>query len=482
MILCELFPYASVVYDIFMILYTLTIVGTIVIILSENRNPLKSLGWATILVLMPIVGILLYLLFGRRLKHRHMISRKKLRKLRSDNKFTEESPTQQFSDGNKQQAHLAEELTDTPIYKGNNVEIFTDGKSKFEALLNDIAQAKHFVHLQYYIIENDATGRRLSELLIAKAKEGVNVRILYDHVGSYTINAAFFKHLRKNGVEASPFLKITFTSIFTRLNWRNHRKIVVIDGNVGYIGGMNIADRYVTGGRNNTPWRDTHLRITGPAVIGLFNTFAIDWNYMNRKLLTMSSENITTATPMSDGDAVQIVASGPNDLWNGNSFVVLRAIMLAKKRLYIQTPYFLPNDALLKALQVAALSGVDVKVMIPRRTDSVILRHASGSYIKECLLAGIKIYLYDDAMLHSKVVIVDDDFVTAGSSNFDFRSFEHNFECNALVYSTSFNRRMLDIFLQDQRHSTRLILSHWRRRPVTIKAFESLARLLAPIL
>lgn len=480
MFLAELFPYDYIVYDIFIVLYILTIVGTISVIVGENRNPVKSLAWATVLVLLPIAGMVLYLFFGRSLKNRTMISHKKMRKLHmgkhargANNDFAP------LASEDKMQAHMAHTIAHATLYSGNNVEVFTDGASKFDALKRDIASAKLYIHIQYYIIEDDQLGREIANMLIDKAQQGVKVRVIYDHVGSYTTDSALFKRLRRGGVEAHPFLKVTFTTIAARLNWRNHRKLVVIDGNVGYIGGMNIADRYVTGTRDRKPWRDTHLRITGPAVKGLHNSFAVDWNFMNRKLLTMPE----AITPSPTGNmGVQIVASGPTDLWNGNSFVVLRAISTAKKCLFIQTPYFVPSDSLLKALQLAALSGVDVRVMIPRRTDSTILRHASGSYIKECLLSGIKIYLYDDAMMHAKVIIADDHFVSAGSSNFDFRSFEHNFECNALIYSQDFNRKMKDIFIEDQHRSTRLILSHWKRRPLATKAIESLARLFAPIL
>lgn len=478
MVLAELFPYAHIVYDIFMVLYVITIVATISVIVGENRNPVKSLAWATILVLLPVAGIVLYLFFGRSLRNHPLISRKKRRKLNKRNS-SEITGTPHLTDENKHQVHLAHTLVQARYYEGNDVEVFTDGKSKFEALKRDITAARDYIHIQYYIIENDNLGRELADMLIDKARQGVKVRVIYDHVGSYTTNSALFKRLRQGGVEAHPFLKVTFTSFAARLNWRNHRKVTVIDGTVGYIGGMNIADRYVTGDKGKNPWRDTHLRITGPAVKGLHNSFAIDWNFMNHTLLKMPE----TVTPAPTGNmGVQIVPSGPTDTWNGNSFVVLRAISMAKKSLFIQTPYFLPSDSLLKALQTAALSGVDVRVMIPRRTDSVLLRYASGSYIKECLLAGIKIYLYDDAMMHAKVLIMDDEFVTAGSSNFDFRSFEHNFECNALIYSTEFNHKMKELFLEDQRKSTRLILTHWKRRPLTVKALESLCRLLAPIL
>ncbi len=477
MILAELFPYADVVYDIFMVLYGISVVATLVVIVSENRNPVKSLAWATVLVLLPVVGIVLYMVFGRSLRNRSMISHKKMRKLHMTHDHKDIDAATQLSPQSQQQARMASTISHAHLYTGNTVEVFTDGASKFARLKQDIEQAQHYIHIQYYIINDDTLGRDIAQLLIARAQQGVKVRVIYDHIGSYTFSSALFKYMKRGGVEAHPFLKVTFTTLAARLNWRNHRKVVVIDGKVGYIGGMNIADRYVTGSRGHKPWRDTHLRITGPAVEGLHNSFAVDWNFMEHALLTLPEQ------PQPTGNvSMQIVPSGPTDAWNGNQFALLRAISAARKCIYIQTPYFVPSDSLLKALKMAALSGVDVRVMIPRRTDSVILRHASGSYIKESLLAGIKIYHYDDAMLHAKVVIADDELVSAGSSNFDFRSFEHNFECNALIYDRDFNRKMKDIFIDDQHRCTRLILSHWKRRPITVKAFESLARLLAPIL
>ncbi|MCQ2288205.1 MAG: cardiolipin synthase [Muribaculaceae bacterium] len=477
MVLAEIFPYAHVLYNVLMVLYVLTIVGTIVVILSENRNPVKSLAWATVLILMPLAGIILYAFFGRNFRNRKRIPRKRWRKLHPGHGRVHDDS---LKGDQVLQARLASTLAETPCYEGNSIDVYTDGQSKFDALMRDIQAATSFIYIQYYIIENDNLGKALAQALVEKVKQGVSVRLIYDHVGSYSINSAFFSRLRKEGIEAHPFLKVTFTTFAARLNWRNHRKVVVIDGTVGYVGGMNVADRYVTGDKHGAPWRDTHLRITGPAVVALHNSFAVDWYYMKRNLLTLPYN--TVAPPVTGDYKVQIVASGPTDKWNSMYYVVLQAIARAKKSLYIQTPYFLPSESLLNALQVAALSGVDVRLMIPRRTDSAVLRYASGSYIKECLLAGIKIYVYDDAMLHSKVIIVDDDFVTTGSSNFDFRSFEHNFECNALVYSNEFNRHMKSIFIDDQHRCTRLILSHWRRRRITTKAMESVARLLAPIL
>ena len=286
--------------------------------------------------------------------------------------------------------------------------------------------------------------------------------------------------MKKEGIEVYPFLKVTFPEFANRVNWRNHRKLVVIDGRVGYVGGMNIADRYVTGENGQPAWRDTHLPIEGEAVAGLQYSFAVDWNFMNRELLKETTVHFVPNEEFSDG--MQMMTGGPTDLWNNLSFVLLRAIGSAKRRVWIQTPYFLPNDSLLKALQVASLSKIDVQLMIPRKPDSKLLRYATYSYVKECLLAGIKVFFYEASMLHSKMVIVDDDFVTTGSTNFDFRSLEHNFECNVLVYGRNFNSRMSAIFEDDKENAKRISLVNWHRRPLGQKVLESMSRLLSPIL
>jgi len=481
MLLAELFPYAHVVYDIFMLLYFITVLTVIGVVLSENRNPVKSLAWVSVLVLLPIVGLILYLLFGRSLKGVHMISRQGLEQLRKQFKYRNvEINSLELSDNSKQIIKLVNSLTTPHLFVGNHIDIYTAGKDKFAQLKKDLSAAKRYIHLQYFIIENDEIGHAIRDILEAKVAEGVTVRVLYDDLGSFTWNPVFFNHMRKAGVAAHPFMKLSPTNFANRLNWRNHRKIVVIDGEIGYIGGMNIADRYVTPKGKHDPWRDTHLRVTGEAVAALQYSFAIDWNFMERTVLTETAMHYDEK-PQQD-DVMQVLGSGPTSDWNNLSMVFLKAISSAKRTIFIQTPYFLPNDGLLAALQSAALAKVDVRIMIPRKPDSWMLRLASNSYIKSCLQAGIRIYFYEPTMLHSKVMIIDDELVTTGSTNFDFRSLEHNFECNAFIYSHSFCSRMKEIFFEDQHHCTRIILSHWKRRSVVLKALESIVRLFSPIL
>ena len=482
MFLAELFPYANVVYNILMVLYVLTVLTVIVVVLSENRNPVKSMAWVLVLLLLPVVGLVIYLIFGRSLKGMSLISRSHLRELRRMSDLPDASDQgRDLSDDSRQIISLVNKLVGPHLFVGNDIEVFTAGSDKFEALKRDIASARDYIHVQYFIIENDSTGAELIRLLMDKAREGVNVRILYDYVGSFYVGARVLKRMRDAGIEVHPFLKLTFMQFAFRVNWRNHRKIVVVDGRVGYLGGMNIADRYVIGDKKWKPWRDTHLRITGEAVAALQYSFAIDWDFTTRDLLTSPTMHYA-ASPASPDYLMQMMSSGPTNRWNNISIVFFKAITLAKRCVYIQTPYFLPSESLLKALQSAALADIDVRLMIPRQSDSAMLRLATGSYMKECLLSGIKIYFYEPTIMHAKVLIVDDEFVTTGSTNFDFRSFEHNFEFNTLVYSKEFNHKMKTVFEKDIEQCTRLLLSKWKQRPLVQKALESVVRLISPIL
>lgn len=482
MILAELFPYSRL---IFTILYGITAVAIVGVVVSENRNPVKTLAWITVLVLLPVAGIVLYIFFGRSLKHVRMISRKKRRKLikRDDIKHLMQSQSAAHDELPikwQQMIKLVNSIQGSPYLANNEVQIFTNGRDKFEAYKRDLLLARNYIHIQYYIIENDNIGNEIATILKQKVQEGVKVRVLYDHVGSFHFDMSYFKKLRRAGVDVYPFMKITFPEFANRINWRNHRKITVIDGEVGYIGGMNIADRYVTGGKMGH-WRDTHLRVKGDVVAAMQVSFAIDWNFMKRELIEESVPVVDPAS-ISDPVGVQLVTGGPTSQWGNMAFVFQKAIENARKSIYIQTPYFLPSDSLLKALQVAALSKVDVRLMIPRKPDSFLLRYASYSYVKQCLDAGIKIYFYEPGMLHAKVVVIDDEFVTTGSTNFDFRSFEHNFEGNLLLYSKDFNQRMTRIMHDDMMQSTRISLRAWRRRSMWQKALESLTRLFGPLL
>lgn len=466
--------------EIVFLLYGVTIVSIIVIVVSENRNPVKSLAWVTVLLLLPMFGIVLYLFFGRNIQNQRKLSRRNRRRLkkrapRSNISFRDLD----LSDESLQQIRLAHSLAGAQVYTGNAVEVYTSGAEKFKRLKADLLAAKRYINLEYYIFENDRIGSEIAEILIEKALAGVKVRVIYDHVGSFSVKTRFFKKMRKAGIEVYPFFEVTFPQLGTRINWRNHRKMCIIDGEIGYIGGINIADRYIDGGRKFASWRDTHVRVEGAIVSALQFSFAIDWHFMGQELI---DEDMSGQHEMPGNVTAQLLTSGPTSQWSNISLMFHKAICNAKRRIYIQTPYFLPTDALLKGLVTAALAGVDVRILMPRHSDSRMIDNASASYITECLRAGIKIYFYEAGMLHSKLIIVDDDFVTIGSTNFDFRSFEHNFEGNLFFYSREFNEQMVNIYRNDLRNSTRILPEQWKRRPLYRRAVESMVRLLSPIL
>ena len=461
----------------------LNIVSTIIII-SENRNPVKSIAWISVLILLPVVGFIFYLFFGREQRSQRMISRKSKRKLErlvNDSITISKEDVNNFNDSIKHLLFLGNKLTRALVTLNNNIEIFTSGKDKYYNLFRDIKNAKSFVHVQYYIIDDDNVGNELKQLLTEKAKQGVEVRVLYDDVGCWSWNEKrFFNEMISAGIEAKPFFKVTFPQLANKLNYRNHRKIVIIDGYIGYIGGMNVADRYIVGDKLGV-WRDTHIKIVGEAVRELQSIFMVDWNFTTKELLD-ESNYFPKERYEKGGATIQLLTSGPLDEHKAIYLMFTKLISNAKERVYIQTPYFLPNSVTANALKVAALSGVDVRIMIPERSDSKLLQYATNSYIKEMLKSNVKIYFYQKGFLHAKALIVDDEITSIGSTNFDLRSFEQNFEINAFVFDKEFNRRYSEIFATDIKDCKRISLKTWNQRSFLSKATESITRLFSPVL
>lgn len=462
--------------------YAVTILSCIVVVLSENRNPIRSIAWVIALLFLPGIGLVFYLFFGRSLKGQHIISRHNKRRILSGLRPPKiDLDSQDLSGEERNLIKLSRNLCSAFYTVNNDIEIFTIGRDKFASLKRDLKEARNSIYLQYYIFSDDALGQEIANILIDKAKEGVEVKVIYDHVGSFSARNRFFRRMAENGVETHPFFKVTFPQLANRINWRNHRKIVVIDNVIGYIGGMNIADRYEKGTEEGAAWRDTHFRLRGDIVESLAYSFLLDWNFRNpEEPESLPIKKATTGLKNSVG--MQLVTSGPMNDYDNLALCFLKAISGATRSVYIQTPYFLPTDGLLHALEAASLSGVDVRIMIPRKSDSLMLQYASFSYITQCLKAGIKVYLYNPGMLHAKAMIIDDNFVTAGSTNFDFRSFENNFECNLLVYDRAFNRKMKDIFFSDMEKCSKIRYKEWRQRPRLHRTMESILRLVSPIL
>jgi cardiolipin synthase len=370
--------------------------------------------------------------------------------------------------------HLLNHRKEAVVLQGSQVEIFIDGQSKFDALIRDIQAAYHHIHIQYYIFEDDTIGRKIQSLLIQKAKQGVKIRILYDDVANWKVKNAFFEQMEAAGIETTPFLKVRFPLLTSKVNYRNHRKIVVIDGKTGYIGGMNIADRYLS-----PAWRDTHLRVAGRGALGMQSAFLIDWYSSGKELITESA--YFPQLPVFTGNLMQIVTGSPISPQRTLLQASIHIITRANKYVYIQTPYFLPEDSLVQALQLASMSGVDVRLMVPDKSDSRFVGIAARSYYEDMMRTGIKIYALKDAFLHAKVIVCDDFISVAGSANMDFRSFEHNFEINAYLYDKNLAIQMKDIFLNDQSRCMQILLKDWKKRPVMKKLWESILRLFSPL-
>jgi cardiolipin synthase len=479
---------------IFIALYSITIMGLVLLILLENRNPLKTIPWVIVLILVPGIGLIFYYFFGRDNRRLRMITRRVHKRFRKQLKINvkphniNETPSNYIP-----LANLLKKSNYSAYFTGGDISVFTNGSEKFDNLLRDLAAAKHHIHLQYYIFSNDVIGNKVKNALIAKAIEGVKIRILYDDVGSWGTKKSFFKEMEDAGIEVHPYLEVLFPILASKVNYRNHRKVVVIDGTIGYMGGMNIADRYVSGNELGQ-WRDTHYRITGSCVYGLQASFLLDWYAINNEIIkgreyyhppTDISHNQYDKTNNNTDRSylkIQLLLSGPTNQWLTLMQAYMFCITNAKRYIFIQTPYFLPTEALNQALSMAALAGIDVRLMLPERSDTLSAQMATFSYIDRMLESGVRVYLFNNGFLHSKMLLSDDMLTCFGSSNFDFRSFEHNFEINAFVYQQEFAMKMKDVFINDTKNCRELVYAEWRKRPLSRRLTESFMRLFAPLL
>jgi len=462
------------------IVYFVLVIGTIVVVILDNRNPVKTMAWVLVLVFLPIVGLVFYFFFGRSQRRVRLIEKKSYGSLLKKPLAEYMSQDVCTLPGDYDRLIRFFRQTNQAFpFEGNRIEIYTNGYTKLQSLLRELRKARTHIHLQYYIFEDDAVGRIVKDALLEKAREGVEIRVLYDDVGSWKVPNHFYEEMREAGIEVRSFLKVRFPLFTSRVNYRNHRKIVVIDGRIGFVGGMNLAERYVKG-MSWGIWRDTHLLIEGKAVHGLQTSFLMDWYFVDRTLIT-SSCYFPRIGPVGSS-LIQIVTSQPIGPWKEIMQGLEMALLSAKKYFFMQTPYFLPTETLLTAMQNAALSGVDIRLMLPERADSTITHWASFSYLSDVLRAGVKVYLYRKGFLHSKLMVSDDMLSTVGSTNLDFRSFEHNFEVNAFIYDMEIALQMKEIFLEDQRACAQIYLKSWKKRPFREKVIESVMRVFSPLL
>ncbi|MBS5552486.1 MAG: cardiolipin synthase [Bacteroides sp.] len=472
--------WSNVFVTFFYLIYFAVVITTIFVVILDNRNPIKTMAWILVLFFLPVVGLLFYLFFGRSTRKEQLITKKGYARL--SKRPMMEYQTQESLAGNVSKQRLVSFFTQVNsalTFEGNQVEFYTNGYSMIQSMIRELSRARHHIHLEYYIFEDDAVGRLLRDVLIDRARAGVKVRVLYDDVGCWKVDHAFYEQMLCEGIEVQGFLKVRFPQFTSKVNYRNHRKLTIIDGEVGFIGGMNIAERYLKGVSWGS-WRDTQVKLSGKAVYGLQTAFLTDWYAVDRSLIT--SAEYFPAMPSRGETIAQIVTSDPVGEWKDIMQGLMMAICSARHYFYVQSPYFVPTEQIKTALQTAALSGVDVRLMLPKRADTWLIHESSLSYLEDMMKAGVKIYLYRRGFLHSKLMVCDDELSTVGSTNMDFRSFEHNFEANAFFYDKMTALAIKNIFLEDQKHCLLLSSKIWNKRSWKNKVIESVVRLLAPLL
>lgn len=470
----------SIITIAIVVLYVYTLVTTISVLLLENRNPAKSLSWVLMLLFLPGLGLLFYLIFGQNMRKQKIISRKTFR---SSNAYPAYDKELNGSDNiNEKPTNLVRLLyknSDAPIFTNNKIEILSDGKSTFDAMFTAIRNAKSHIHIEFFIFGNDKISNRLRVLLIRKAMQGVRVRMIYDYWGSFFLSRLYLQTLREAGVYLRPFLPFRLRFGRSKINYRNHRKLLIVDGEIGFTGGLNVADRYLFG-NNLGRWRDTFVRFEGSVVHGLQQLFLADWYFVERKLIT---DKKYFPKPASFGDnQVQIVNSGPDTEWEAIMQGISSAIMSATKYIYIHTPYFIPNEVINNCIQMAAMSGVDVRLMIPTHSDSRLSDYCTSSYLGHVLEAGVRVFRYKKGFLHSKAIVIDSTISIVGSANLDERSFNQNFEANAFIYDTETAIHLKDLFERDMKSSDEITFEIWNMRNRRQKLKESFARLFSPLM
>jgi cardiolipin synthase len=452
------------------------------VILLENRNPVKSISWLVVLVFIPFVGLFLYLIFGQDFRKRKMISRKSIQRITMRPCAAIDIKELDNSGIDVDFLKLIQMLksnSEADAYTHNKIDVYAEGENIFDSIFEAIRNAKNHIHIEFFIFEDDKISNELRKLLIKKSKEGVRVRMIYDYLGSYKLSKNYLRSLRTAGVYAKPFLPMRLRLRRSKINYRNHRKLIVIDGIIGFTGGINIADRYLYGSELGK-WRDTVVRIEGAGVHGIQKLFLIDWYFVERKLIT--EEKYFPVPVKFNENIIQTVSSGPDTDWEAIMQGICNAIMAANNYVYIHTPYFMPNELVNGCIQMAALSGTEIRLMIPEKSDAKLSDLSASSYLGGVMEAGVRVFKYQGGMLHSKAIVIDDFVSIVGSANIDERSFIHNFEVNAFIYDDKTALQLKKLFMDDIEHCKELTLEEWNNRQRRQKMKESFARLFSPLM
>lgn len=464
--------------------FTIFVVLTVLALIADRREPVKTLAWVMVITMFPVGGIILFLMFGRNHRKERTFMQKELFDHELVNKICgdqlrELPKCDDLADPDKSLIRLMLNNSHAILTLHNEVEILNNGDRCFPRLFGDMARARKFIHIEFFGIESGKLFEQMLPILRERVAQGVEVRVIYDSVGGRALRNRDIKRLREAGVEVKSFMPVFFTRFSSLANYRNHRKIVVVDGEVGYTGGMNIADRYVDGIRGGI-WRDVHIRITGEAVATLQTVFVADWAFVTDGI-TLDAPYYFPECRAEGVCPMQIATSGPDSPYASIKHSYFAAIGKAKRYIYISTPYLLPDNAILTALTIAALSGVDVRVLIPVRGDNVFVAWAGYSYVDTLMEAGVKVYLYRKGFNHSKFIVIDDELCTVGSANLDYRSFNDDFEIQALIYDNAVTCSLRDDFLGDLEDAEEVTPEMWSKRSRWSKIMEPVARLLAPL-
>jgi len=463
-----------------LIVYFLLLVSTATVVVLENRQPAKTIAWLVVIIFLPVVGLIVFAFFGQDFRRKRILNKNNYKRIWD----AMMASTQQADEQNMpvRCAELARFLNasgHTVLTGDNALEVLPSGADYLAALLKDIYAAKEHIHIETYIIEDDAVGRLVRDALIDRRRDNVEVRLLYDHVGCWNVPHKFFESMQDAGIMVEAFMPVRFPSLTRHANYRNHRKVCVFDGRVGYIGGMNLATRYVSNRLGH--WRDMQVRVRGGLVNDLQSTFLALWYFTTGRL---RDEKRFFPEPLRTGEQkfAQLASSAPVSDVPDIMYAIVWMIQNAKKSVYIQTPYLMPPAPVLQAIQTAALAGVEVHIILPQKPDAFLLRWANDSYFTPILEAGAHIHLFEGGFMHAKVVVMDDECCTVGSANIDFRSFENNFEENIFVYDSETTQRVKQVVLADMANSREVDAEEWAERPMLRRYFESYTRIFSPLL
>ncbi|WP_029209446.1 cardiolipin synthase [Aquimarina agarilytica] len=473
----------------FWIIFTIHLIvalPTVVVIILFGVRPTRSFSWLLLVLFFPFVGVILYLFLGiNRRKFKFFQLKQTNKRQLYDKNFDSDVNTKSeviFKAINKQRlASLIEQTTHFKVLAHNNVQILDDAALAYDYIFESISQAQKFIHLQYYIFEEGEVLDRLAQLLIQKIKEGLEVRIIYDAFGSYHAKRSTLKKLKILGASVFPVMPLRYGSFLFTMNYRNHRKAIIIDGKVAFAGGMNISDKYINAEDDLGKWEDMHLKLSGPIVNSLHRVFIKDYFFASNKELLLGDHYLPEQSKKGNTD-IQLVASGPDSEQLSVLQQYLMLINIAQKSISITNPYFVPNQSLLQAIKIAALSGVNVRILVPKKTDSRMATYSMFSYFEELLEVGVEIYLLYGRFTHSKVIVVDTEVASVGSGNFDHRSFEHNFETNVLIYNEKIASKLNSIFLEDCQSCEKLDLESFKTRSIKQRLIEGCARFFSPLL